>query len=192
VKSGLYPTLGKRMLDMMLASLALVVLAPVLILVAAAVRIEDGGPAMFRQRRSGRHGDTFTLLKFRSMPVGSANLPSSAADGLRLTRVGALIRRCNLDELPQLLNILAGDMSLVGPRPALPSQADLLALRRENGAISCRPGLTGLAQVKSYDGMPVSRKAEYDGDYAREVSFLLDCSIILRTFRYLTRRPPVY
>jgi O-antigen biosynthesis protein WbqP len=192
VKSRLYRAIGKRLLDLALASLALVVLAPVLVLVAMAVRIEDGGPALFRQRRSGREGETFTLLKFRSMPVGSANLPSSAAHRLRVTRVGALIRRTNLDELPQLLNIVAGDMSLVGPRPALPSQAELLAFRRDNGAISCRPGLTGLAQVKSYDGMPVTLKAECDGEYARKMSLLLDCSIILRTFSYLTRRPPVY
>jgi O-antigen biosynthesis protein WbqP len=192
VRTGLYPALGKRLLDLVLASLGLVVLAPVVVLVALAVRIEDGGPSLFRQQRSGRHDQKFTLLKFRSMPVGSADLPSSAAHGLRPTRVGALIRRTNLDELPQLLNILAGDMSLVGPRPALPSQADLLALRRENGAISCRPGLTGLAQVSSYDGMPVLRKAEYDAEYAREMSFLLDCSIILQTFGYLIRRPPVY
>jgi len=192
MNGGYYPAWGKRLLDLTLASAALLVLAPLLLLVALAIWLEDRGPVLFRQQRSGRNGQPFTLLKFRSMPVGSANLPSHEAARLGVTRVGALIRRTNIDELPQLLNIVAGDMSLVGPRPALPSQTELLALRRENGSIACRPGLTGQAQINSYDGMPVTHKAEQDGEYARHVNFPHDCAIILRTFRYLARRPPVY
>ena len=120
MSGGCYQAWGKRSLDLTLASAALLALAPLLLLVALAIWLEDRGPVLFRQQRSGRNGQPFTLLKFRSMPVGSANLPSHEAARLGVTRVGAVIRRTNIDELPQLLNILAGDMSVVGPRPALP------------------------------------------------------------------------
>jgi len=189
---GLYCRGGKRALDLVLATGALVMLSPLLLIIALAVWLEDRGPALFRQARVGRDGEAFALLKFRSMPVGTANLPSSIASGLRVTRVGFVLRRTNLDELPQLLNILTGEMSIVGPRPALASQADLLALRRANGASGLRPGLTGLAQIRAYDGMPVEEKAACDGKYANEASLAMDCAIICRTFGYLLHRPPVY
>lgn len=187
-----YDGAGKRVLDLVIGGASLVVLAPVLVMLGLFVRLEDGGPALFRQERVGRRGARFTVLKFRSMPVTSANLPSAAAGGLRVTRVGRFIRRTNLDELPQLLNILVGDMSLVGPRPALPAQEALLAMRAENGADRVRPGLTGLAQVSSYDQMPEAEKAALDGQYAARVSLLGDLVIILRTFRYLLSPPPTY
>ena len=103
-----------------------------------------------------------------------------------------MIRRTNLDELPQLFNILKGDMSIVGPRPPIPSQQELTELRKANGAIACRPGLTGLAQVSSFDGMTVPQKAAFDGEYAKRISFVGDITIILRTFVYLLKPPPVY
>jgi lipopolysaccharide/colanic/teichoic acid biosynthesis glycosyltransferase len=183
---------GKRFTDLVLSTTALLVLAPLMVFTAAVIRLEDGGAAIFRQKRSGRNGMTFTLFKFRSMGVGSANLPSTHAGGLQITRVGKLIRRTNIDELPQLLNVLRGEMSIVGPRPALPDQVDLLELRRKNGAATVRPGLTGLAQVSSYDAMPVSEKAKFDAEYATHPSLFGDVYIITRTFGYLTRRPPVY
>jgi len=187
-----YPEWGKRALDMLLAGLTLLVLAPLLVAVTAAIRLEDGGPVLFRQRRVGRQGADFTLLKFRSMPAGAPDLPSGQARGMQVTRVGRVIRRTNIDELPQLVNILAGEMSVVGPRPALGSQSDLLALRAANGALACRPGLTGLAQVSAYDGMPVEEKARLDGVYVGRLSLGHDLRIILRTVAYLCRRPPVY
>jgi O-antigen biosynthesis protein WbqP len=189
---GLYRRGAKRGLDIVLAGLAALVLSPLLALIGLCVWLEDRGPCFFRQQRIGRDGHPFTLLKFRSMPVGTANVPSSSAGGLRVTRVGALIRRLNLDELPQLINIVRGEMSIVGPRPALPGQTDLLELRRANAAMALRPGLTGLAQINSYDGMPVARKAAYDGEYARRVGVLLDLTIVVRTVGYLFRLPPVY
>lgn len=187
-----YRGLGKRALDALLAGVALLILAPVMILVAGLIRLDDGGPALFRQERVGRGGSRFTLLKFRSMPVATADVPSAAAGGLRVTRVGRFLRRTNLDELPQLLNILAGEMSIVGPRPALPSQVALLATRAANGADRLRPGLTGLAQVSSYDQMPEAEKAAFDGQYASQISLLGDLGIILRTFHYLLSPPPTY
>ena len=189
---GFYWRGGKRGLDVLLAAIALLVLGPLLLVIALAVWLEDRGPALFRQARIGREGHPFILVKFRSMPVGTAHLPSSSATSLRVTRVGSVIRRLNLDELPQLFNILAGEMSVVGPRPALSNQMELLELRRANAAMSLRPGLTGLAQIRSYDGRPVAEKAAADAEYARRASLSLDVAIILRTVGYLFRRPPVY
>lgn len=188
----LYQEYGKRVLDVGVSATALLVLSPIMLATALLIRIEDKGPALFRQTRVGRDGVPFTLTKFRSMPVDTRHVPSAEAAKLKVTRIGRFLRRSNIDELPQLLNILRGDMSVVGPRPALPSQTTLLELRNSVAAMSVRPGLTGLAQVSSYDGMPESAKAEFDGRYASNVTLWNDLKIIVRTFGYLTRRPPVY
>jgi len=189
---GWYRRFGKRAVDVVGASAALVLLAPLLAATAVLIKLEDRGPVLFRQTRVGRGGDPFPFLKFRSMAIGTPNLASADARGLRVTRVGRWIRRTNIDELPQLVNVLRGEMSLVGPRPALPSQTALVELRSRGGALDCLPGLTGLAQVSAYDGMPETEKAAFDGEYARTVSLRRDAGIVLRTFRYLTQPPPVY
>jgi O-antigen biosynthesis protein WbqP len=188
----MYARFMKRVLDVLIAGVVLVLLSPLLLLVATAIRLEDRGPAIFRQVRVGRRGELFTIYKFRSMPVDTPNVPSAAGGALRVTRVGAVIRRTNVDELPQLWNILKGDMSLIGPRPALPSQASLLAVRGQRGIAILRPGLTGLAQVNAYDGMPEAEKLEWESRYVQRLSFARDCTIALRTLGYLLRRPPVY
>lgn len=182
----------KRIIDVGLATLALLFLLPVLLLTAAAIRMEDGGPALFVQERAGRNGERFRFLKFRSMPVETGDVPSAEARSIQITRVGKLIRRSNIDELPQLINIIRGDMSIVGPRPAIFSQTELLRIRERNGASACRPGLTGAAQINSYDGMPEEEKAKWDGWYAERGSAAIDCKIILRTFGYLLKPPPTY
>ena len=189
---GLYQNGGKRCIDFVGALGVLVVLAPALLLISALIIVTDPGPIIFVQRRVGRYGKVFHFFKFRSMPVGTKNLPSDQIGSVRLTWLGRLLRRTNLDELPQLVNILKGDMSFVGPRPSLPSQANLNKLRELHGALVCRPGLSGLAQVSSYDGMPIEAKASFDGEYAAAISLVRDVKIILRTFRYLTKPPPVY
>lgn len=188
----MYERYIKRGLDVVLSGAALIVLSPILLVTTLAIRLEDGGPALFVQERVGRNGTRFRFLKFRSMPVDTATVPSAGAATLTITRVGRVIRRTNIDELPQLINILRGDMSVVGPRPAIATQEDLLRMRAENGSARCRPGLTGMAQVNSYDGMPDTEKAAYDGEYARNLSIATDISIIVRTFGYLLRPPPVY
>ena len=188
----MYRRYVKRALDVVLAGAALLLLSPVMALIVAAVKLEGGGRVLFRQRRVGRDGEPFTLLKFRSMPENTGDVPSDRAQTLQVTRVGRIIRRTNADELPQLVNILRGDMSVVGPRPALPLQEELIAQRRANGSIACVPGLTGLAQIKAHDGMTVAAKASWDGEYARRITFARDLSIILGTFRYLTKPPPTY
>ena len=119
----LYERVFKRLFDLVIAVPSLVVLSPVFLFTALAIRLEDGGPVLFRQRRVGRDGIEFTIFKFRSMPVATPSVPSAAASKLSVTRVGAIIRRMNIDELPQLLNVLRGEMSIVGPRPALASRS---------------------------------------------------------------------
>lgn len=188
----MYRIVGKRLLDIISSFAALVVLSPLLALTALSIRLEDGGPSLFRQRRVGQKGREFILLKFRSMPVNATNVPSGQAQTHPITKVGRIIRRTNFDEIPQLINILKGDMSMVGPRPALPVQEELVEMRRRNGSLDCRPGLTGLAQINAYDAMPEEEKAKWDGECARKQSLSLDIKIILNTFKYLKKPPPVY
>jgi len=183
---------GKRVMDVVLATAGLIVSAPLALAVAGAVALESGLPVLFVQDRVGQGGRVFRLMKFRSMALGTPDVPSSEVGVLEVTRVGAVIRRLNLDELPQLLNVLRGDMILVGPRPALPSQKDLIALRRKGGAEEVKPGLTGLAQVNSFDGMSAETKARYDNEYAASVSLVGDLRIFPQTLRYLMSPPPVY
>jgi O-antigen biosynthesis protein WbqP len=188
----MYQRFFKRIFDLCLVVPSLVALSPLFLMTVVLIRIEDGEPAFFRQKRSGRNLEEFQLVKFRSMPVNTDHIPSALAVSIPITRVGRVIRRTNIDELPQLWNILKGEMSVVGPRPALPSQSVLLEMRQANGAITLKPGLTGFAQINSYDGMSETRKAELDGMYAQSIGFRKDLAIILRTFAYLVKRPPVY
>jgi O-antigen biosynthesis protein WbqP len=182
----------KRMMDIVLSLSAIVALSPLLAVTALLISIFDPGPVIFRQARVGRNCILFNLYKFRSMPVNTAELSSDMADAIKLTWIGRLIRRTNIDELPQLANILKGEMSIVGPRPAIPSQQELLKLRKASGAMDAMPGLTGLAQISSFDGMSISQKAEFDGQYTAEIGFFRDLFIISKTFLYLLKPPPKY
>lgn len=188
----MYRLIIKRALDILLSVCALILLLPLILLVCLAIVIDDGWPVIFNQQRVGIHGKPFVIYKFRSMPVETPNTPSRNIHMISITRVGKVLRRLNIDELPQLVNILKGEMSIVGPRPALPSQVELLQLRVSCGAEAIRPGLTGLAQIYSFDGMIEAEKAKLDGEYASRVSLRLDTSILLRTIGYLFRSPPVY
>lgn len=187
-----YERWGKRSLDLITGIVAVVALSPILAVTALAIKLEDRGSALFRQKRVGAGGSEFTMLKFRSMPIDTPNLPSDAIGSVAITRTGRIIRRLNVDELPQLFNIVRGDMSIVGPRPALASQFDVITERTQNGAQALRPGLTGLAQVNSYDGMSPIDKARFDGKYAERVTFDIDVRLILKTFSYLLKPPPTY
>lgn len=189
---SVYQRLGKRLFDLFIVISAVLVLFPFMLLIALLIKVFDPGPIIFKQKRVGTAGKLFDFYKFRSMPVNTGDLPSDQVGQVKLTWIGKLIRRTNLDELPQLFNVVKGDMSIVGPRPPISSQTELTALRKESGALFCKPGLTGLAQVSSFDGMSVPEKAAFDGEYASRVTFLGDVSIILRTFVYLLKPPPVY
>lgn len=188
----MYLACGKRFADLIVGLCALVLLSPMILAVAVLIRVFDPGPVLFRQERVGADGRLFLFYKFRSMPVNTENVSSEQLGTVDQTWVGKFIRRANLDELPQLFNIVRGDMSVVGPRPPISSQVDLIEYRRKNGALQCRPGLTGLAQVNSYDGMTAAEKAAFDGRYAENISFLGDVKIVLSTFGYLLKPPPVY
>ena len=182
----------KRGFDIFFATLALGVLFPLMILVSLLIKICDPGPIFFKQIRIGCAGFPFVFWKFRSMPVGVGDIPSDQLGVVKMHFIGRFIRRTNIDELPQLFNILCGDMSLVGPRPAIISQVELITLRRKGGVLSCRPGLTGLAQVSSFSGMTVNEKVKFDVIYAHSITFMGDLKIILKTFFYLLKPPPVY
>jgi len=188
----MYRDFGKRLIDVLASAGGILLLSPVLILLALGARISSPGPAIFKQARTGRDGKEFRFYKFRSMPIDTGDVSSDQLGAIEIRRFGKFIRRTNLDELPQLFNVLRGDMSVVGPRPPLPSQEELITLRRENGALTCRPGLTGLAQVNAFDGMSVAEKAAFDGQYANKITLLGDITILLRTITYLLKPPPTY
>lgn len=188
----MYVAWVKRLIDVVAVLVVAILLTPLLVAVAMAIRIFDSGPVIFRQQRIGRAGRSFIFYKFRSLPVTTGDIPSDALHAIELPWIGRFIRRTNIDELPQLFNILKGDMSIVGPRPPIPSQSELVEMRRKNGALNCRPGLTGLAQISAFDGMSASEKVAFDGRYAQSISFWTDAAIIMRTFGYLLSPPPKY
>lgn len=187
-----YEPTGKRLLDVALASGMLLLTSPVMVGTGAAIWLEDRHTPFFRQTRLGQYERPFTVLKFRSMHITTRDVSSAGASTTWVTRVGRVIRRTNIDELPQLWCVLRGDMSLVGPRPALPTQHELVHLRRAKGAYTVKPGMTGLAQLRAYDNMPDEEKANHDGEYAARVSALTDLRILVGTLRYLARKPPTY
>lgn len=182
----------KRSIDIIGAVLLLVALSPFLIIIALLIKIHDGGPIIFKQKRIGQYGEEFLFLKFRSMPVNTPNVASTETQKLKITPIGKIIRRTNLDEIPQMINVLKGDMSVIGPRPCLPNQESLINLRKANSAIKLKPGLTGWAQVNAYDFMPESEKAQFDGEYYQKLSLWMDVKIVFRTLNYFTKKPPIY
>jgi len=178
-------SVAKRALDASVAGAGLVLLAPIFALVALAVRLDSHGPVLFRQKRVGQGGRVFTLLKFRTMRWGTPDMATSDMQKQAqspITTVGAVLRRTSLDELPQLVNVLKGEMSLVGPRPALPSQTRLNALRDARGVHDLRPGITGWAQVNGRDELSDDEKADRDAFYRCHAGLMLDLRILARTF----------
>lgn len=173
----------KRFFDILVSLAGLIVLCPVMILVALAVRLDTPGPALFWSRRFGAHARLFAMPKFRSMRVGTPQMPTHLLTGgsNALTGIGGFLRRSSLDELPQLWSVLVGDMSLVGPRPALFNQQDLMELRRAAGVDVLRPGITGWAQVNGRDELELHEKVAYERDYLRRQSLAFDVRIIFLT-----------
>lgn len=173
----------ERLVNLLGAVLLLVCLAPLMLIVALVIRLDSPGPAIFKQKRVGQNGRYFTLYKFRSMRVGTPDLPSEMVpkDDQRFTRVGKLIRRFSIDELPQLVNIIWGDMNFIGPRPALYNQYDLIKMRRATGVNRLKPGITGWAQVNGRENISLERKVELDRYYLENRSWLLDAKIMWLT-----------
>ncbi len=173
----------KRGLDILGAVAGLIVLSPVLLILAVAVRLESPGPALHWSRRVGRFNTLFAMPKFRSMRTGAPDVATHLLPDPDswITPLGRFMRRTSLDELPQLWSVLVGDMSIVGPRPALFNQDDLVGLRTEAGVEVLRPGLTGWAQVNGRDELPIPDKARLDAEYLARRSTWMDLSIIART-----------
>ena len=176
----------KRLLAIVLSSLGILMLGWLLLLLSIAVKLDSPGPVLFRQKRVGLGKSHFFILKFRTMRIDTPkDMPTHllASPEQYITRVGRFLRKTSLDELPQLFNILMGDMAIVGPRPALWNQYDLIAERDKYGANDIRPGLTGWAQVNGRDELEIDVKAKLDGEYARNLSFAFDVKCFLYTIK---------
>lgn len=175
----------KRVIDFILSLLGLIILSPVLLIIAIAIKLDSKGPVFFKQKRVGIHKSFFNIYKFRTMytdtpkdmPTHLLNNPDAF-----ITKVGGFLRKTSLDELPQLINILKGEMAVIGPRPALYNQDDLIAERDKYGANDVRPGLTGLAQINGRDELEIDEKARLDGEYVKHLSFGMDVKCFFGTF----------
>lgn len=173
----------KRLIDIVLSFMGSIVLMPVFLIVVIAIKIDDPGPAIFKQKRVGKNKKYFMLYKFRSMKVNTPDIPTHLLENPQqyISKVGKFIRKTSLDELPQLWNILKGDMSVIGPRPALWNQDDLIAERDKYGANDVRPGLSGWAQINGRDELEIPVKAKFDGEYVSKMSFFFDCKCFFGT-----------
>lgn len=181
----------KRTFDFAAALVGLLIAWPLVVVLALLIRRGSDGPGILSQTRVGKNGRPFQCYKLRTMRKDAPQVPTHDAPPSLVTPIGAFLRRSKLDELPQLWNVLRGDMSLVGPRPCLPSQAELIAERQRRGVLALRPGITGLAQVAGIDMSDPIRLAEKDAEYLHRQSFLLDLWILYRTvFRIGERRGP--
>ena len=184
----------KRLLDLVLSGIALVILALPLLILALIVKLDSKGPVLFWQKRVGLHKQTFMMPKFRSMYTETpAEMPTHLlSDPDRwITPVGKIYRKLSLDELPQIWSIFVGRMSIIGPRPALWNQEDLIAERDKYGANDVRPGLTGWAQINGRDELEIPVKARLDGEYVEKLSFLFDCKCFFGTIGAVLRRDGV-
>lgn len=180
----MYNKVVKRIIDLVLSGIGILVLSPVYLILAAAIVIDDPGPVFFRQKRVGRNKTHFMIMKFRTMKMETPrDVPTHLLENPQqyITDMGRFLRKTSLDELPQLFQIFTGKMSIVGPRPALWNQFDLIALRDQVGANDLRPGLTGWAQINGRDELPLDVKARFDGEYVQRISFLFDCKCFLGT-----------
>jgi len=184
----------KRLIDIVASIAGILVLSPLLILLTIVIKSDSRGPILFKQKRIGLHKNTFMIYKFRTMRTDTpADMPTHllADPASFITKSGAFMRRTSLDELPQLFNILFGQMSVVGPRPALWNQYDLIAARDEVHANDLRPGLTGWAQINGRDELAIEVKAKLDGDYVKQMSLWFDIQIFFKTIFSVLRREGV-
>jgi O-antigen biosynthesis protein WbqP len=175
----------KRISDLTFSLIMVIILFIVLLLIGLIIKLSSKGPVIFKQRRIGKDKKEFSILKFRTMKIDA---PKDAPTHLLenpdkyITPIGKFLRKTSLDELPQLFNVIKGEMSFIGPRPALYNQYDLISLRDKYGVNKVRPGITGWAQVNGRDELPIPEKVEYDRYYVENMSFLLEIQILIKTF----------
>ena len=180
----MYKKYVKRCIDCFLALIGLIILSPLYLLITIIIKIDSKGPVLFKQKRIKQNKKYFNILKFRTMRTDTPqNVPTHQLNNpdAYITKVGKILRKYSLDEIPQLVNILKGDMSIIGPRPALWNQYDLIEKRDKYGANNIRPGLTGLAQISGRDELPIDVKAMLDGQYVTKMSFIFDVKMFLKT-----------
>lgn len=190
----MYERVIKRLLDIVLSLAGIAVLAVPMLIISLAIKLGSPGPVFFRQKRFGIHKSFFNILKFRTMRTDTPkDVPTHMlADPAKwITRTGAFLRKTSLDELPQLFNIFAGQMSVIGPRPALWNQDDLIAERDRYGANDVKPGLTGWAQINGRDELPIDVKAKLDGEYVKKLSFGFDSKCFFGTVKSVLRHEGV-
>ncbi len=186
----MYQSFFKRLLDIILSLLGILLLSWLFLIIVIAMKLDSPGPILFKQKRVGKGKTYFHILKFRSMRIDTPrDMPTHMLQNPEqyITRMGKLLRKTSLDELPQLFNILAGHMSVVGPRPALWNQYDLLEERDRYGANDVRPGLTGWAQINGRDELEIPVKAKLDGEYVQKLSFGFDCKCFFGTILKVIR-----
>lgn len=174
----------KRIIDIILSFIGLIILLPIFIIIIIAIKFSSKGPVLFKQKRVGIHKSHFNILKFRTMRIDTPkDKPTHLLENPDrwITKVGKFLRKTSLDELPQLWNIFVGEMSFIGPRPALWNQYDLIEERDKYGANDIRPGLTGWAQINGRDELPIEVKARLDGEYVQKMCFWMDVKCFLRT-----------
>jgi len=190
----MYKRFFKRLIDFVLALAGIIVLAIPMALIALWVKLDSKGPILFKQKRVGIHKKHFMMPKFRSMYTETpAEMPTHMLNNPErwITKSGRILRKTTLDELPQLWSILVGDMSIIGPRPALWNQEDLLAERDKYGANDIRPGLTGWAQINGRDELEIEEKARLDGEYVEKMSFAFDCKCFFGTIAAVLKKDGV-
>lgn len=174
----------KRVIDIVVSFIGLIILVPVFLMITIAIKLDSKGPVFFRQKRIGIHKIHFNILKFRTMHIDSPkDTPTHLLQNPEqcITTVGKILRKTSLDELPQIVNILKGEMSIVGPRPALWNQYDLIKERDKYGANDIRPGITGWAQINGRDELSIEEKARLDGEYIRKLGWRMDAICFCRT-----------
>ena len=182
----MYKGFIKRLIDLVLSFMGIVVLAVPMLIIAVIIKIDDPGPVLFSQKRVGLHKKHFKLYKFRSMKMSTPHdMPTHMLENPEqyITKIGKFLRKSSLDELPQLFCIFAGTMSIIGPRPALWNQDDLIAERDKYGANDVKPGLTGWAQINGRDELEIPVKARLDGEYVEKMSFGFDCKCFFGTIK---------
>ena len=180
----MYRRYVKRIIDVILSLVGLILASWLYLLIMIAIEIDDPGPVLFRQKRVGIHKTHFSIMKFRTMKMDTPkDTPTHLLENPEqyITKVGKFLRKSSLDELPQIFQIFTGKMSIIGPRPALWNQFDLIAERDKYGANDVRPGLTGWAQINGRDELPIEVKARFDGEYVEKLSFLFDCKCFFGT-----------
>jgi len=174
----------KRVIDIILSGLGLILLSPIFLLLIISIKLESKGPVLFKQKRVGLNKTHFYILKFRTMRIDTPkDMPTHLLENpdQYITKVGRFLRKTSLDELPQIWNIFVGEMSIIGPRPALWNQFDLIEERDKYGANNVTPGLTGWAQINGRDELPIDLKASLDGEYVEKISFVMDVKCFIGT-----------